>query len=447
MIDLIRVKYRSNRNLIVNIIGSIGIKGLSLCINLLTVPAYMNYFPSADLLGVWFAILSLLNWIMIFDLGVGNGLRNKLVEAFTYNDMDRAKNYISSAYTVIGVLSIAIIIAGYFLLGLFNWNFLFNISETIISESILLASVRFVFLGVVIHFFLNIILYILYALQKTAIASMISLVSSTSILVFTILYKSNNNASSLLILSIVHIITYNIPLLIASIIVFTKTLSHVKPNIKFYTKDSANKIMKLGYAFFVIQITLLIINLTNEFLITRLFGPQYVVEYQVYNRIFSLLLTLFSVFTTPIWSSITKAYNENKYKWIASTYKYLTILASALSLFLLIIAILFNFIVDIWLGENTIVISSHTAFIFAIFYIIMIFIYSITCITNGIGYLKAQLYSNTVSAILKIPIAIILSNYIEHWTAIMITNILIMLPSLLIQSISINRIFRLKLKI
>ena len=69
----------------------------------------------------------------------------------------------------------------------------------------------------------------------------------------------------------------------------------------------------------------------------------------------------------------------------------------------------------------------------------MLFIYSSTTIANGLGELKVQLISNSIAAIIKIPLAIVFSSYFSFWIVLVIVNILIMLPLFFWQPYVIRR--------
>ena len=95
---LARLKGISEKNTIIykNVIGAFAVKGASLILSLFTMPAYMRFFEDEQILGVWFTLLSVLSWILNFDLGIGNGLRNNLTSALAMGDRNAAKEYISS---------------------------------------------------------------------------------------------------------------------------------------------------------------------------------------------------------------------------------------------------------------------------------------------------------------------------------------------------------------
>ena len=86
----------NDKNVIVNILGAFVIRGLGLFLSLFSMPAYIRFFNNDITLGLWFTVLSVLNWILNFDLGIGNGLRNYVSKFYAEKRFDEAKKYISS---------------------------------------------------------------------------------------------------------------------------------------------------------------------------------------------------------------------------------------------------------------------------------------------------------------------------------------------------------------
>lgn len=423
----------NNRELFNNISGSFIIKGIALGISLFTMPAYLHYFEDERVLGVWFTVISILNWILTFDLGIGNGLRNNLVKAIYENDDDKAKKYISSAYIIIGLISTLVIFSGYIFIGILNWNSILNVSALVISNNVLIKTVRWIFIGIIFQFLLKLIISILNAMQKTALASSLSLISSVLLLVYILLFKGKNIETNLLNLAIVNILTINIPLLIATFMVFMTSLKNARPSFKSFEKKYAIDVVRLGGVFFWVQIAFMIISSTDQVIITSLFGPQYVVEYQMYYKIFWVYVSVFTLITNPIWSAVTKAYAEKRFKWIEKTYNIVKKSAVLLTMFCIGTVLILQLIFNIWLGSNTIEVNYLYAFVFSINASVVIYVMAESAIANGIGILKVQLYCYTLAAAIKIPLAFIASLFINDWIVVVAVNIIILLPYLIIQ--------------
>ena len=158
-----------SRNIKNNIVISFIVKGCAVVVSMITVPQYMSYFGSESLLGVWYTILNIITWITMFDLGIGNGLRNKLTDAFTKKDIKREKELISSTYIFTSVFSIVLTICCIVLSTIVNWNRFLNIDEKIIELSQMKLSMAIVLGGVCLHFLTKLVTSILYAEQKSAL--------------------------------------------------------------------------------------------------------------------------------------------------------------------------------------------------------------------------------------------------------------------------------------
>ncbi|UYG93837.1 hypothetical protein [Cytobacillus firmus] len=433
------VNNENNKIIVNNVIGAFFVKGGALFVSLLTMPAYIKYFDNQQILGLWFTILSVLSWILTFDLGIGNGLRNHLVHALVARNDLLVKRYISSAYIVMGAAVLLISFLSIILFRLISWNVIFNISATIVSKETLYITMCIVFSGIMLQFFFKLITSILYAMQKSALSNLLSLITSITILIYVSLAKSTDISTNLISLAIVYLLAVNIPLLLTTIIVFSTNLKKSKPNIKYFEKKYATDVMKLGGIFFWIQIMYMVITTTNEFLITWLTGPEKVVEYQIYNKLFTLIGTLFALGLTPIWSIITKAITEKNYGWVKKLYKTLKLMALLAVICEFVMIPFLQFGINEWLGENAIQVNYLYASVFAVSGSIFIWNGVLSSIANGLGELKIQSIFFTIGAIIKIPIAWILVSAFDSWISVIVANIIAMSLYCIIQPIWLNR--------
>lgn len=441
-----KIKYRflnlsSNDKIILeNVLLAFLVKGGALFITLFTLPVYIKFFKDDIVLGLWYTLLSLLNWILNFDLGIGNGLRNYLAITISKKNREKTKIYISSAYFSIGIIVGILCILFILMARFFDWNTILNISENCISKSKLRITIVIVFLGVMAHFWLRLVNSILYALQKSSINNFLVLITNTIILLVTLILPSKSNEINIINMAILHAVAVAFPLLICSWVIFFKVLPYAKPTLKFIRKKEIKDVLSLGGSFFFIQIAYMLIMSSNEFLIAKILSAKYVVDYQIYYRIFSLGSTIFTLALTPLWSAITKAYSEKNYNWIKIIYHRFILLAILFCLGEFLIIPFFSIILKVWLGgENNFKIQLVKCIAFSIFGSLMILNGVFSSIANGLGKLKVQSVSFTIGAIIKIPIAFLLIKICESWIGVIWANIICMSIYCIIQPIYLKK--------
>lgn len=86
-------------------------KILSMCLSYISIPLFLKYLGQQDY-GLWMTIFSIVSWVYTFDLGIGNGLKNKLTESLTKKNYNEAREYITTGYIVLGITAICILILG-----------------------------------------------------------------------------------------------------------------------------------------------------------------------------------------------------------------------------------------------------------------------------------------------------------------------------------------------
>ena len=436
-----KLKKRLNENdriILINTLYSFFIKGGAMVVSLLTIPAYFRYFEDYKILGVWFTILSMITWIINFDLGIGNGLRNYLVKAIAEKNNEKIKSYISSAY-----ISIALIV--FFLSLVFSliykkilWFNVFGIGyETELNKIVLQKAILIVFIGVMIQFLLKLISSVLYAMQKSAMISFLGLISNISILIYISIFPTKDINTNLINMAYINTLAVNIPLLLTTIYLFKFSLRGLAPSLKFCKKEYIKDVLKLGGFFFFVQICYMLFINTSEFLISWSSGPEYVVEYQAYNRIFTMVGTVCNLALIPIWSAITKAISEKNIIWIEKTKKkllYLSVLATGVQLMIIPFT---KVLMKIWL-DNRVQANYTYALVFAIFGSLMIWNASYSSIANGMGkpFIQAAVFS--VAIIVKFIGVGIIKKYELSWIYIVIMTILGIFSYVILQNLYIN---------
>lgn len=435
----------NNRIVILNVIGAFGVKGLAMIVSLFTMPAYIRFFGDEVALGLWFTVVSVLNWILNFDLGIGNGLRNHLASALAKNDTENAKKYLSSAYISVGAICVLLSAALFFVFGFVDWNFVFNIGTDVVSAEALLLSVRIVFVGIILQMFFRLISSVLYAMQKSSVNNFLQLCVTSVTLIFVLILPSRSNDENMVAMAIVHSVACIVPSFVTTVIVFAgKKMRKVMPSVSSFSLKHAKSVLSLGGVFLVVQIAYMVIMNTNEYLITFLTGNENVVDYQIYNRLFALGSTVFSLALTPIWSAVTKATAEKNLDWVKSLYKKLMLLGVGFCVCEFLLVAVLQLVVNIWLGDEAITVNTLYALMFAVMGSTMIISSVFASIANGLGKLKPQLICYGIGAISKPFLAWGLVVLTGSWIGVIISNIISVLLYCVVQPILLHKYFKKK---
>ncbi len=444
MIKKVFDRYKSlsenNQIILKNVIGAFGVKGLSLLVSLFTMPAYIRFFNDQVALGLWFTVLSVLNWILNFDLGIGNGLRNNLTRVITQKNENEIKKYLSSAYISVGALCLLVTTVFIIAFDFIDWNLIFNIKQSVVSSKALLLSVKIVFAGIMLQLFFKLITSVLYALQKSSVNNFVTLCSTVISLICVLLLPSYDNDTNMVVMAIIHVVAVIIPLLVATVIVFSKKeLRRCTPSIKFFSKKHTKDVLTLGGMFLFVQLAYMVIMSTNEYVITLFASNENVVDYQIYHKLFTLGGTVFNLALTPIWSAVTKALAEKNYNWINSLYKKLLLIAGlGVAVEFLLIPFLQVFI-NFWLGDDAIKVNFAYGVAFALLGGLMIVNGVLSSVANGVGELKTQAIFFGLGAIAKIPLAWVLVRIMDSWIGVVWANAIAMLVYCLIQPLWLKK--------
>lgn len=370
------------------------------------VPLTLNYLGKTDY-GIWLTLASILNWLINLDFGLGNGLRNKLAEAFALNDIKLARFYISTAYAVFTIGIAAAFIIYVTIHGLLNWGNILQAPDG--YTSLLNSLVLYVIILFLVHFLLKLIASVINADQRPALNGGLSLIINTITLIGIYLLSKYAQPS----LTLFGLVSSGIPVLvffIASIILFGGYFRNISPSLKYVNLEYSSSLVKLGMQFFVIQISSLIVFTSGNIIITQLYGPKSVVTYNIAYKYFYMVPLVFNVVLAPFWSAFTEAYVKKEYNWIKNSIRKLIIIWVLLSFLAVLMVTISNFVYEIWVGPQVKVpyVLSITC---GVFVIIAnwnnIFAYFI----NGVGKVRIQLFYSIFTALLNIPLSILLAKY------------------------------------
>lgn len=431
---------QDNRSKLVkkNIFSTLLIRIISLPISFVIVPLTINYV-NADSYGIWLTISSIIIWMSFFDVGINNGLRNKLTESLAIDDINLSKKYISTTYAVLILISISILIVFLFVNQYLDWSVILNSPKGLASE------LKKVSVIVVVYFCLKFVLsttnIVLLSHQLPAKAAFWGLVEQMSslIVIFLLIHFTEgsllNLALGLCIMPIVVLLTYNIYM-------FYGKYKHLSPSISYVDFSLTKDLMGIGFKFFIIQLAAIIQFQTANFIIIQLYGPIEVSVYNIAYKYFSVLNLLIWIFMTPLWSAVTDAYAKKDNDWIIRVekkYRKIALSIVLLGVFMLVIS---NFAFGIWLGKGKIIIPFLTSSLMFLFFSVSVFGTIYCNILNGISALNTQFIASIFSPFLFLILSYCLTHFIDLGiNGIIISSIISNFNAYLVAPLQFKKIF------
>jgi O-antigen/teichoic acid export membrane protein len=386
-----------------NIIASLFIKGMSVVFGFLLVPITLEYLDQTRY-GIWITVSSILSWFAFFELGLGNGLRNKLATALAKKDYNLGRHYVSTTYAILTVVISVVSLMFFASNHLIDWTVVFNTGGRFGQELTTLTYIVFGFFFV--RFVFELIGYVLLADQRPALSNLIKPTGSLiSLGVIYILTKTTQG--SLVYIGLTLSASPLLMMIAASFYFYGTDYKKIAPSLKYVDLRYAKELLGLGYKFFLIQVAGLIMYSSSNFIITQFFGPAMVTPYHIAYRLFSLISMLFMIVLTPYWSAFTEAWEKKEVTWIKTTVRRLLYVWGMISSGGVLLLFLSPKVFRFWVGEQ-VEIPFYLSGLLLLFFISSAFGGIFNMFINGVGKIKLQLILSFISALLFIPLCIFL---------------------------------------
>jgi putative LPS biosynthesis related polysaccharide transporter/flippase len=380
-----------NKILVRNILFSAILKVIGLATSLIVVRVTLHYLNN-EIYGIWMTITSIIYWISVFDIGMGNGMRNYMTMAISKNNYPEARAYLSTTLFALTVIALVAVVLMILPLSLLDFNSVFN-TRVLPSDELRNAMVV-AFAFTMMLFVMKNISYVFMAMQKYALADLLTVASNVAALAIVYVLTKTTQGNLLLVVlafTAAPVVTY----LLAAIPFFV-SYPQLRPRFGEFRKDLLSKIVGKGLNFFFIQITscLVIYGASNMFII-QFCGPESVTVYNIAYKFFNLMAIAYTVIISPMWNAYTDAYIKGDYAWIRSNFR--TSLCSWLMIEVVGVVMLFlsHWFYRLWVGSAVSVPLSVSLSVFA-FISLFNFNNAATYLINGLNKIRVQMITSIV---------------------------------------------------
>ncbi len=423
-----------SRYLYANIAASFLIKGWSAVVVLLLVPATLHCLGEYQN-GIWLTISSLLLWIDNMDIGLGNGLRNKVAEYMAHDETERTRRLISSTFAMLTCIIIPVLLILLLLIAVSDPYGVLNAEPSKVShlDQVLMVTVTLVCTSFIFKLIGNFYM----GLQLPAVSNLLIALGQTLALVGTyiVLWSGSH---SLMHIALVNTAAPLLVYLIAYPITFYYKYPQLRPAFSLINLKEAKEVVNMGAQFFIMQISSVILFMTSNLLISKLFSPSMVTPYQITYRYFSVLLVAFTVICMPFWNATTDAYERNDIEWIRQATRKLRLMTIGILVMMMVMVVISPWVYDIWIGDITI--DFRMSIVMATYIFILIYSMRYSYFINGIGKLRLQLIFTVSAAIIFIPLAYLATQWTHNIIWFMVVMCLVNIPGLIINRIQFHKL-------
>ena len=403
-----------DKRTIKNILSIIVLRGGNIGLQLLLVPVSIMFVSSSSY-GLWLTLSSMITWLNIMDIGLSNGLRNKLSEAIAKNDPALGKVYVSTTYILLVILSVVGFGICLALIYMLNWNSVLEVPKDMTAgsfrELLLIISSSFF-----LTFLLKPIASVAYATHKAYIENLIFFISNLVNLIIILIITRVLPAGDLILMAYCFCFTPIAVTFILSLVLFKRNFAAYRPALRHIDFSTARELMSLSGKFFIIQIAATVVFTTNNFIISHYFGNEDVTKFNIVQRYFNIVIILQSMVLVPFWSLFSEGFARKNVSWLKENMNKLFKMTGLLVAGCVVMLFLSNFAYHLWLGD--LVQIPFTLTLVVCFYSILLLISSVyTIFINGTGRVKLQMITSIFSSSLHIPLAIFCIKYLHFGLA------------------------------
>lgn len=360
--------------------------------------------------GIWVTLLSIVSWIYTFDFGIANGLRNKLTECLATNKESEARKYLGTAYFLLGLASFTIFFLIAIIIYFCDITLILNMhidNESL--ETVLLVAVFFA----CVNFTISLVRQVFYALQRSALDS-IANTSAQIAFTFVLYVLSKCQLSFLIIVAVAEGVMQMAKNIISSLYVFYQN-HELFFSLTDIDKKYAGGILSFGLQMFIVQIAALILNTTDNLIISHYLGAKEVTPYSICYKYFGMIESVYVAVFTPFMGAYTAAYARRDIAYINRLVRRNIFGYIIFALGIIFAGYIFKPFAYLWLGQD-LGYAQWLIPLTALYFAMLMFTHVFSCVLAAFSMIREVTFAVVLEAIVNIPISVYCAVNLEMGT-------------------------------
>lgn len=390
---------KKEKTLIKSVSMAVLLRPVSVIISLVYTPMLLGYL-GGEQYGLWATLLSVMNWLTIFDFGIAGGFRNVLSVGVSKNDRESIRAVVSTAYVLICSIVSALFCIMLVSVSSVNWYRVFNTSIE------MKMGIIFVSVFICCNFVFGLSNSVFYAKQHAEIVPLIGVcvqvMNCAAVLVLSNVMKHPGNRIPYVAFA------YMLSAVLvngAFLSYLWKRCSYFIPSFRLFDKKYVKDIFSYGIKLFFIQVSAILLFATDNMIITQIFSPSSVTTYSITRNVFNILTSVFGAVLSPIWSRYTVEDSVCNYTWIRKCLRMQMLIWIAGMIGVFLLSVLFRPLTTLWLKKRLDV-SDFFLFIMGLLIISEMFTAIFSNFLNGVSHVNKQMAVSLIAAVINIPLSV-----------------------------------------
>lgn len=412
-------------------------KVVSMILSMLYVPVVLNYLGTG-LYGIWATVLNVISWVNYFDIGIGNGLRNRLSAALAKGEDDgEIRSLISSAYALLSVIVFLVMGVALVAFQFLDWNSLLNVPDHLYNDVDAVIAVSFVLMC--LGFIFSICKSLYFSVQEAHVVNLLGIMQQACMLA-SVLMLGISQGDRLMSTAIAYGVSALLVEIVFSVLFFKGRKSWI-PRPSSLSREKAKDVTSLGIQFFIIQIASLVLSSTDNIIVSNIFGPEAVTPFSTAFKLFTVPVSLYASMVSPYWSSITARYARGDVGGIKSNIRHMKKLLILPISICLGLALLYTPLTGIWLGQH---LETPPDLVWLMFAYSVVYCWNAVYsqVSNGMACMKMMMVLAVVQAVANIPLSYLFAGMMGSSSGVLLGTIVTMLSSSIVYPVYIQRLLK-----
>jgi O-antigen/teichoic acid export membrane protein len=374
-------------------------------VSVVSVPLTVGYL-GGERYGAWVTIASVLTFLSITDLGLAASLTNALGKAQAEDAQDRGQRYVSSAFLMLSLIALAVLILANTLAPSIA-AFLFPNLQSSLAQAEIIPAVMIALSIFALNLPFLVNARVLAAHQESALANLWNIAGSLGNLAALLAVIWFRGGLPWLVFGCFGLgLAANIT---CAIWLFGFHKPWLRPKLASVDPALVKNLFSDGWKFFVIGIGWMVNWQTDNMVISHFLGAAQVTPYAVTFSLFAMATGLQTLAYPSLWPAYTEAFAQGDYAWIRQTLRSNFKFSFFSSIAIVgVLTIFGSEIIRLWAGAAAV--PPFSVIIWMALWRLMLSTLLVgSCLLNATGHLKGMTIYGTITAVLNLTLSILLA--------------------------------------